>query len=112
MTISEKLFAELDNKKIRQADLAKYLDVRNSVITNWKTRGTNPPSELIIHICKFLDISIFELLGEKIEYTSEEQKIITAYKKADKVTKENIKAILKIENNTNLEIKSSTSKIG
>lgn len=63
MTINERLFTFLEQKNLKQSDLAKYLNVTYSVITAWKTRGNNPPAEYIIPICEFLNISVNELLG-------------------------------------------------
>lgn len=65
MTINERLFALLEQKNLKQSDLAKHLNVRNSVITAWKTRGNNPPAEYLIQICEFLNVSINDLLGLK-----------------------------------------------
>lgn len=65
MTINERLFALLEQKNLKQSDLAKHLNVRNSVITAWKTRGNNPPAEYLIQICEFLNVSINDLLGIK-----------------------------------------------
>ncbi len=65
MTINERLFTLLEQKNLKQSDLAKHLNVRNSVITAWKTRGNNPPSEYLIQICEFLNVSINDLLGLK-----------------------------------------------
>ena len=62
MSINEKLFSLLEEKNKTQADLARFLNIRTSVIGNWKTRGNNPPAELLAQICVFLDITINELL--------------------------------------------------
>jgi bacteriophage CI repressor helix-turn-helix domain len=62
MKIVERLFQTLEEKKFKATDLAKHLNIQKSVISNWKTRGTNPPSELIVPICEFLGIDVFWLL--------------------------------------------------
>lgn len=101
MTINEILFKTLSEKCLKQKDLADYLDVNTSVITNWKKRGNNPPAEYIIPICEFLSITAYELLGVE-EHKSEIEKIynkLTAEDKAivdiifDKYKKEDVKLL-------------------
>lgn len=63
MTINERLFNTLEEKSLKQSDLATFLQLSTGQITAWKKRGTTPPAEYLINICKFLNISIYELLG-------------------------------------------------
>lgn len=67
MSINEKIFNLLEKKNLKQSDLAKHLNVRNSVITAWKTRGNNPPVEYLVQICEFLDVSVYDMLEIKSE---------------------------------------------
>ena len=62
MKIVERLFDIMDEKKLKSSDLAKKLDVQNSVISTWRTRQTDPPSKFIIPICEFLNIDVLYLL--------------------------------------------------
>jgi len=106
MNINEKIFRTIEEKNLKQADLARILNVRTSVITTWKTRKTNPPIEYAAQICEFLDITIYELLGIKAE-----NEIENIYKKLSKEDKQIVDIIFKkykIEDNA----LSSTSKIG
>ena len=106
MTINERLFKLLDEKAIKQADLAAYLNIRTSVIGNWKTRGTTPPAELLIHICEYLNISIYELLGVEDKHTNRIENIYKKLSPDDKATVDFI--FSKYENTERLSI----SKIG
>ena len=82
MSINEKIFELLREKGLKQSDLAKKLDVTTGLITTWKKRGTTPPAEYLLRICEFLDISIYELLGEnEDELTEEEQLLLTHFRK-------------------------------
>lgn len=74
MTINEKIFFEIEHQKLKQSDLAKLLNVRTSVITTWKTRGTNPPAEYLVQICEFLNITIPDLFEIPDSNLSENQK--------------------------------------
>lgn len=107
MTINENLFLILEEKKLKQSELAKHLDVSQAVITTWKTRKTDPPANKLINICKFLDISIYELLGAENENQSELDKL---YAKASAKDKSYIDFIL--SQYKDQEQTSSTSKIG
>ena len=86
--------------------LADYLQVSKSVVSTWKNRGTNPPAEYIERICEFLDISIEWLITgkEKENITTEEEKIIKAYRKADN----RIKQIVKLNLEEYMEIEKSS----
>ena len=74
--IIDRILNLLDEKKIKAADLCRYIGINTSTMTNWKNRGTDPPAKLIIPICEFLDVSCdFLLTGtEKVlhPYSSED----------------------------------------
>lgn len=74
MTINERIFFEIEQQKLKQSDLARLLNVRTSVITTWKTRGTNPPAEYLAQICEFLNITIPDLFEIPDSNLSENQK--------------------------------------
>lgn len=103
MTINERLFDTLEKKSLKQSDLASFLNLSTGQITAWKKRGTTPPAEYLINICKFLDISIYELLDA--EPSSQIEAIYS------KLTTED-KAIVDIIFNKYQEQKSSNSMIG
>lgn len=65
MTISERIFLIMAQKDIKPSALADSLGVSRSVVSAWKTRNSSPSAELIINICKFLDVTAeFLLNGE------------------------------------------------
>lgn len=105
MTINEKIFSLIEQKQLKQADLAKKLNVRTSVIASWKTRGSNPPIEYAAQICEFLNITIYELLD--IEPNCEIERL---YKKCSPKDKATIDLIL--SEYKEQEQKSFTTKIG
>ena len=105
MSINEKLFFLLEEKKLKQSDLAKYLGVSQAVITTWKNRKTDPPASKLINICKFLEISVYELLGE--EPNNQLELIYSKLDPKDKEIVDNIFSRYKYQ-----EQKSSDSKIG
>ena len=68
MEIIERILTVAENKKIKQADIAKALGKGTSLITNWKNRGTTPPAEELLKISEFLDVSIeFLITGTERE---------------------------------------------
>ena len=105
MTINEKIFKIMEQKNIKNADLAKHLNVKNNVITNWHNRGTEPPIKYIIPICELLDVTIYELLG-----IENENKIQKAYNEADAGTQAAVRKLLDIPEDQDKI--SYTSKIG
>lgn len=90
---------ELDRKDLKAVDLASALGINKSVISNWKSRSTNPPSELIVPICEFIGIDVLYLLtGTQMQpqrNTSEplaeiEQDIIGMFRQLEDTEKEDI----------------------
>lgn len=62
MKIIDRVFLKLEEQNFKAVDLANFLGINKSVISNWKARSTNPPSELIVPICEFLKVDIQYLL--------------------------------------------------
>lgn len=62
MTISERLFAIMEEKGKKAADLCRLLDIKTSVTSSWKQRNSDPPAKYITQICKFLEVSPSYLL--------------------------------------------------
>lgn len=94
MTITERLFQLMKEKKITQNQLAEILNTKQATISSWKRRGTTPPLEYALDICKCLDISIGYLLtGEEAEeehYTKDEQQLTQIYRTTDQIGKQRI----------------------
>lgn len=65
MTISERLFLELDRRNLTAYGLCQALKINTTTTTNWKQRGTDPPAKYIVSICEFLGCSIEYLLTGK-----------------------------------------------
>lgn len=108
MTINQRLFEEMEKRKLKSSDLAEELNINKSVISAWKKRGSNPPAEHIVNICKFLDMSLEEFLGCESEFTYKEKEIIRAYRQADQEHKRAAELIL----NVKTEQESSISRTG
>ncbi len=71
MEIIERLFLIMEEKNIKASELAKHLNINQSVVSTWKSRLKNPPSEMIIPICELIDIEPYYLLtGNNIENKS------------------------------------------
>ena len=104
MKIIEIIFEKMNEKGIKQQELADKLGIRKSVVSSWKTRNTNPPLEYIDQICELIEISPNELLGYS-NNTIEE-----IYKKLTKEDREIVDNIF--SRYSKQEQKSSTYKIG
>ena len=62
MKISEKIFKIMDEKGITQLELSKATGIAQSVISDWKTKGTNPSANKLLSIAKALDCDVMDLL--------------------------------------------------
>lgn len=75
MSIINNLLNLLNQSNINQKELCSYLGVGTSTVSNWKTRGSDPPAKYIIPICEFLNVSPEYLL------TGEERIVPTTHEK-------------------------------
>lgn len=92
MEIIERIFKAMENKNIKMADLSRELDISRSVVTSWKTRKNNPPSEYIARICNFIGEDIVYILtGQKeanvFKLTQEQQYIVEMYNQLNEKNK-------------------------
>ena len=71
MTISEKIFALLEQKELSQKEFSEKTEISQSTISDWKRKRTNPSSDKILKICEVLQVSPYELLAEDDSVTSE-----------------------------------------
>lgn len=92
MTISERIFDILKEKKITQTQVADALNTKQSTIASWKKQGSQPSSTLIVNIAKTLGVSIEYLLtGEEPKqehYTKEEQRLTWIYRTTNQIGKQ------------------------
>lgn len=63
MTISERIFALMQEKNMSQKEFAEKTGIAQSSISDWKRKKTNPTSDKILLICNVLDVTPYELLS-------------------------------------------------
>lgn len=98
MTISQRIFSILKEKKLKQKDMADYTGISTSAISAWNKNNTNPAAESISIIADFLGVSIeFLLTGEEkaIALKDDEKELLTYYKKLPE--REKIKLLSRAE---------------
>jgi transcriptional regulator with XRE-family HTH domain len=57
MIISERIFERLSQIYMSQKEFSEQTGIRQSTISEWKARKTNPTAEKILCICKALKVS-------------------------------------------------------
>lgn len=57
MTISQRIFELLRTNNKKQKDLANYIGLSTSAVSDWKKKGTNPAAESISAIADFFGVS-------------------------------------------------------
>lgn len=65
MRIGERVLNILEQKGLKQSDLALHLGTKPSTVNGWKNENRNPSCEYIIPICEFLGITTDYLLTGK-----------------------------------------------
>lgn len=63
MTIGERVFYHLKEKKMTQKAFSDMTGIATTTISDWKKKNTNPSSDKILPICKALDLTPEELLS-------------------------------------------------
>ncbi len=67
MTISERLFEIMNEKKISVPELGRMTGISRQTIYDWKKKNTNPGADKIMIICEVLHITPEELLTGKTD---------------------------------------------
>ena len=62
MTISERMFEIMDEKHISAYTICQKTGLKNSTISNWRSRNTDPPAKYLVPICEILHCSLEYLL--------------------------------------------------
>ena len=71
MTIGNRIAYALNTSGKKPADLAKYLETKQSTISGWLHDGKTPAADRIVRICEFLGVSIQWLLTGEDTQTPE-----------------------------------------
>lgn len=86
MTVAERIFRILEEKKISQKSFAEAVGANEKTVSAWRSRGTKPSIDLIVPIAKELDVSLEYLLtgneqkSSSPELTENEQTIVKVFK--------------------------------
>lgn len=71
MTINERLFALLSERRVSQKQFASSVGINPRNVSSWQTRGTDPPANVICKIAEFFGVSVEWLLsGEEHPHSS------------------------------------------
>lgn len=57
MTVSERIFERLKQMSMSQKEFSEKTGIKQSAISEWKKKKTNPSSEKIMPICEALDVT-------------------------------------------------------
>ncbi len=77
MNITDRIYAELENKHLKAMDICNLLGIQSSTVSTWKTARRNPPAEYLPQIADLLGVSLDYLIrGEEApakRYTTEDE---------------------------------------
>ena len=89
MKVYEKIFARLDELSMSQSELSRRTGISTSTINDWKKKKINPQADKLVVICRALDMSLADMLGDDgaestgVDYSAEEKYIIECYRRSD-----------------------------
>lgn len=72
-----------ENRGLNQKELAQLIGVSNSRVSNWEQGINRPDADILVDICKSLNVSPSELLDVRLssdELNDQERKVIMAYR--------------------------------
>ncbi len=72
-----------ENRGLNQKEFAKLIGVSNSRVSNWEQGINRPDADILVDICKALNVSPSELLDVRLssdELSDQERKVIMAYR--------------------------------
>lgn len=102
MTITERIFMILLQKKLSQKDFAKKIDVNEKTVSAWKKNNSLPPLDKISNISDCSGVSIDFLLTREeknsptAELTADEQELLTYYNELQDIDKGRVLGTAKI----------------
>ena len=64
MTISERIFKLMEEKRMSQREFSVLTGISYSTISDWKHKNNNPAADKIMIICHVLEVTPEYLLGE------------------------------------------------
>lgn len=114
MTITERIFIILAQKKLSQKEFARKIDVNEKTVSAWKKNNSLPPLDKISNISDCLDVSIdFLITGQEkrssmAELTFDEQILLNNFKKLSDKSKGMV--LGKAETLVELECKEDSSQ--
>ena len=89
LKVYEKIFARLDELNMSQSELSRRTGISTSTINDWKKKKINPQADKLVVICKALDMSLADLLGDdggessSVDYSADEKYLIECYRRSD-----------------------------
>lgn len=89
LKVYEKIFARLEELNMSQSELSRRTGISTSTINDWKKKKINPQADKLIVICKALDMSLADLLGDdggessSVDYSADEKYLIECYRRSD-----------------------------
>lgn len=90
MTISQRIFMILKEKRLKQKDLSEYTGISTSAISAWNKNNLNPAADKLSIIADFLGVSLSFLITGKEENKSVSEDIsqlIRNYNAVDEISK-------------------------
>ncbi len=90
MTISQRIFMILREKRLKQKDLSEYTGISTSAISAWNKNNLNPAADKLSIIADFLGVSLSFLITGKEEHESVSEDIsqlIKNYNAVDEISK-------------------------
>lgn len=109
--ITQRIFRLAAERDVRQVDIATACQLSPTTVNSWKTRNIIPPSDVIIPICRLLQVSPEYLLAawdshypdEAETLPSDEITLLESYRKCDEDGKMIIRASALLEARRNEE---------
>ena len=94
----------MDKNEVTATDLCKALDIKQNTFSDWVNAKTYPRIDKIERMAQYFKISkafLVEDITELDIITDDEKKMISEFRKADKITQDAIRRLLAYEDRIN-----------
>ncbi len=98
MRIGEKVHQLLKKTGKKQSELAQYIGTSTSTVNGWKEANRNPSSDVLLPICEFFQIDLYELYEiKRHSFSKEEEKLLSSFKNLSAINKHKIEGMIELK---------------
>lgn len=107
---------KLYDLSMSQSELSRRTGISTSTINDWEKKKINPQADKLLVICRTLDMSLAELLGDdgdessSADYSAEEKYLIECYRRSDNHVRKHMLRYMELIDNAETKAKANAAQ--